>query len=68
MLEIKKIKSFAHQEYNKDEFTDEKKILKRIRENKDIFDRKFEYKKIELDESFPKYILNNKNLFREWII
>ena len=45
-----------------------KKILKRIRENKDIFDRKFEYKKIELDESFPKYILNNKNLFREWII
>ena len=65
---LKKIKSFAHQEYNKDEFTDEKKILKRIRENKDIFDRKFEYKKIELDESFPKYILNNKNLFREWII
>jgi len=64
----KKIKSFAHQEYNKDEFTDEKKILKRIRENKDIFNRKFEYKKIELDKSFPEYILNNKSLFREWII
>ena len=29
---------------------------------------KFKYKKIELDESFPDYILNNKNLFKEWII
>ena len=64
----KKIKSFAHQEYNKDEFTDEKKIQERINRNQDIFDRKFEYKKIELNKDFPEYILNNKNLFKKWII
>ena len=64
----KKIKAYSHQEFNKDDFVDEKKIEERINNGKDLFNRSFEYKKIEIDESFPKYILENRAIFEEWII
>ena len=64
----KKIKSFVHQELNKDNFTDIEKISKRVEEKRDIFDRNFKYQKVALDESFPEYILSNKDKFKEWII
>ena len=38
-----------------------------MRNNKDIFDRDFEYKKINLDNTFPKYILENKVKFSDWL-
>ena len=64
----KKIKSYSHSEYNKIEFTDEKKIAERIRNKKDIFDRNFKYEKINLDNTFPSYILENKDKYKNWII
>jgi len=64
----KKIKAYSHQEFNKDDFVNEKKIAERINNGKDLFNRSFEYKKIEIDESFPKYILENRAIFEEWII
>tara|TARA_B100000029_G_scaffold435899_1_gene450189 strand:+ start:562 stop:1377 length:816 start_codon:yes stop_codon:yes gene_type:complete len=63
-----KIKSYSHQEFNKDDFTDEKKIAERIKNEQDLFNRNIKYKKIEIDESFPKYILENKEKFKDWII
>ena len=63
----KKISSFAHQEFNKQEYTDIQKIEEKMRNNKDIFDRDFEYKKINLDNTFPKYILENKVKFSDWL-
>ena len=35
---------------------------------KDIFDRGFRYKKVEIDDTFPKYIKENKEKLKEWII
>ncbi len=64
----KKIKSYSHSEYNKLEFTNEKKIEERIKNKTDIFDRNFMYEKVDLDETFPKYILNNINKYQKWII
>lgn len=64
----KKIKSFSHSEFNKPEYTDEKKIEERIKKRIDIFDRNYVYKKINLDNSFPKYLLENKNKYKSWII
>jgi len=64
----RKIKSYAHQEFFKDEFIDEKKITERIQRSVDIFDRNIQYKKIKIDESFPNYILSNKSMFKDWII
>jgi len=64
----KKIQSYSHSEYNKTNFTDVKKIEERIRNKIDIFDRNIKYKTIDLDETFPKYILDNLNKYERWII
>ena len=45
-----------------------KKIEKRINDKIDIFDRNFKYKKIDLDDTFPKYVLNNLDKYKNWII
>ena len=64
----KKIRSYSHSEFNLPEFTDEKKIEERIKQKNDIFDRNYKYEKINLDSSFPKYILDNRDKFKSWII
>jgi len=64
----KKIKSYSHSEYNKPEFTDENKIEERIKNRVDIFDRNYKYEKINLDNTFPEYILEQKNKYKNWII
>ena len=64
----KKIKSYSHSEYNKSIYTDEKKITERINNRTDIFDRNFKYEKIDIDDTFPKYILENINKYKDWII
>ena len=64
----KKIKAYSHSEYNKEEFTDEKKIEERIKNRADIFDRNFKYERVNLDDTFPKYILENLSKYKSWII
>ncbi len=64
---IKKIKSFSHGEFNKEEYVDLNTIEDKILSQKDIFGRGFQLKKVNLDHSFPKYILNNKTLLKKWI-
>ena len=64
----KKIKSFSHGEFNKINFTDEKKIEEKIKMGKDIFGRSINYKKIQIDNTFPRYIIQNKDKFKDWII
>ena len=43
-------------------------IKKRINLGQDIIGRNELYKPVKLDNSFPKYILENKNIFKDWII
>ena len=64
----KKIKSFAHGEFNKSNFSNPEAIKKKIDMGKDIFDREISYKKVQIDSSFPKYIVDNKEKLKEWII
>ena len=65
---IKKIKSFSHGEFNTKENTDLKKIEEKIFNSEDIFDRGHKLKKIEIDDKFPNFIVNNKDKFSRWII
>ena len=51
---LKKIKSFAHGEFNKESFANLKNIEEKIKMEKDIFDRGVNYKKVKIDSSFPK--------------
>ena len=65
---LKKIASFSHGEHNKPEFANLKSIEENIRMKKNIFGLKFSYRKIDIDHTFPKYIIENKEKFKEWII
>ena len=63
----KKIISYSHQEYNTSDFTNIENIKKKISSGEDLFQRKIRYEKIDIDDSFPKYIVNNKEKFKDWI-
>ncbi len=65
---LKKMKSFAHAEFNKPNLANLEAINEKIIKGKDIFDREISYKKVQIDNSFPKYIVDNKEKFKEWII
>jgi beta-1,4-mannosyl-glycoprotein beta-1,4-N-acetylglucosaminyltransferase len=64
----KKIIAYSHQEYNTKEFTSTELIEKKISSGKDLFNRKIEYKKINIDNTFPEYIVKNKEMFKDWIL
>ena len=63
-----KIKAYSHQEFYKDEFVNEEKIAERIKNRTDIFDRNYKYEKVDLDNTFPRYILENISKYQNWII
>ena len=62
-----KIVSYSHQEYNKEEFTDINLIKQKITKGEDLFSRKIKYEKVEVDQSFPNYITENKEKFKKWM-
>ena len=64
----KKIKSFAHGEFNKSNIVNEENINLKIEKGQDIFERGHKLKKVEIDSSFPKYIFENKDKLKKWII
>ena len=49
-------------------YLDLKEIKKRIKSGTDIIGREDKYKKIELDNTFPSFILNNVSEFKDWIV
>ena len=64
---LKKIKSFSHGEFNNKNISKDI-IEEKILQNKDIFGRDKILKKVELDSSFPEYILKNTDKFKKWVI
>ena len=64
---LNKIKSFSHGEFSRNNIN-EKDIEEKILKSEDIFGRDITLKKIELDNNFPSYILENKDLFLKWVI
>jgi beta-1,4-mannosyl-glycoprotein beta-1,4-N-acetylglucosaminyltransferase len=62
---LKKIECAAHSELNTDQI---KQNVARVKDNKDPLGRDYaSYKTISLDESYPKYILDNKEKFASLI-
>lgn len=64
----RKIKTFAHTEFNKKKYTDIKTIKSRIESKRDLFGRKIYFKKVLINKNFPEYIRKNKKKFKNWII
>jgi len=63
-----KIESYAHAEFNNKNYNNLEKINFSLENQVDLFDRKIEFEKIIFDETFPKYILNNKEKYKNWIL
>lgn len=57
-----KIQSFAHTEYDQDDFKDDNSIAYRIQNGIDPFDR-FPLKWYDIDETYPRYVFENKELY-----
>jgi beta-1,4-mannosyl-glycoprotein beta-1,4-N-acetylglucosaminyltransferase len=60
-----KIESYAHQEFNND--TIKENLEKAMIENKDPFGRGDEFMMVEIDETYPKYILDNLDKYNHLI-
>ena len=63
-----KLKTFAHSEFADEKFSSVNIIEKKINNQIDLFERIHKYQKVEIDETFPKYIRNNIKKFKKFII
>ena len=39
-----------------------------MKNNLDIFGRGFELRKIDIDKTFPDYVVKNQEILKDWII
>lgn len=62
-----KLLAFSHTEYATDEWTDPVRIERAIAEHKDLFDRRFKYKIVPIDETFPKCVQHNPERWKKYI-
>ena len=63
-----KLKTFAHTEFSREEFSSISTIRDKINKNIDLFGRGHTYKPLTLDDRFPEYILKNIQKYKEFII
>ena len=63
-----KLKTFAHSEFSGEKFANEEIIKNKILARIDLFERGHKYTKVELDKSFPEFIILNKENYNDWII
>ena len=64
----KKLKTYAHIEYSGEKYSSVSLIRQKIENKTDLFDRGQKYKKVNLDETFPNYLLNNLEKFKNYIL
>lgn len=62
-----KLSSYAEQQYNNPNYKNLDLIEKKIQNKEDLFGRKYNYKVIAIDKSFPKFLYNNKEKYKEFI-
>ena len=64
----KKIESFAHSEYNKEEYKNLKNIESCIENHTDIYNRKLNFEKIPITNELPSYLCENEDKYYNWIV
>ncbi len=63
-----KLRTFAHSEFSGEEFSGLETIQDKIDKKIDLFNRGHNYKVIEFNDKFPKYLLKNKKNFKNFLI
>ena len=64
----KKINNMAHTEFNKEEFKNVEKIKEKINNLVDPFNRNLRLKKVKINNNYPEYLLQNINIYKDWIL
>lgn len=62
---VRKLESTPHQEYNKPEFKDKTVMLDRVTHGRDLLGRDIPYHLVQVDESFPKFVCDNLQKFKD---
>ena len=63
----KKLDSYAEQQWNNDNFKNLDIIKRKIQKKEDLFDRNHKFEVVNVDISYPNYILKNKDRFENFI-
>jgi len=63
----KKLNSYSEQQWNNEKFKNMEIIKRKIDQKKDLFDRNYNFKVLQIDNTFPKYICDNKEKLKELI-
>ena len=63
----KKLRSLAETRWDKEEFYSVEKIKNKIKDKIDLFDRGHIYKRVEPEKYLPKFIMDNKSKYLDWI-
>ena len=64
----KKLKVFPHQEFSSDKFSNLDTIKKKISNLEDLFNRGHQYKKVEIDDSYPEFLIKNLERYKYYIL
>ena len=64
----KKLKAAPHQEFSSDKFSSEKAIKDNISKLQDLYGRNHKYKKVPIDDSYPKFFQENSDKFKDYIL
>ena len=64
----KKLNQFAHREYNQSKFKSYLNIKKAIEKQVDLFERDTTFSKVDLNNSFPNYLVDNQIRLKKWIL
>ena len=63
-----KLKTFAHKEFSSKKYSSIKIIEQNIKERKDLFGRGHTFKRIDLSNNFPEFLLKNKKRYKKFIV
>jgi len=62
---VKKLEDTPHQEYNQPEFKDRETLKARVLSGRDMLGRDIAYRLVEIDDTFPQFVLDNRQRFEE---
>lgn len=62
-----KLESFSHSEFDTDEYKDPEKLRQHLEDGTDILGRGAQFKFVELDDTFPQYLLDHQERFESHI-
>mgnify|MGYP001179987120 CR=1 FL=1 len=63
-----KLKTFAHSEFADDKYSSIEIIKYKIEKREDLFGRGHFYEKVNINNKFPKYLIENKAKYKNYII